>query len=86
MDHVIRHYDSCGKQCPDKMLKEPKLWSDFKKAIQGVQMDKEYEKAVQILVGANIIGSPAAWQLGKVNINNVSALIKKRAKYVEDRS
>ncbi|MBS5317334.1 MAG: N-acetylmuramoyl-L-alanine amidase [Clostridiales bacterium] len=85
-DKVIRHYDSCGKQCPAKMLREPKLWSDFKKSIQGVQMDKDYEKAVQTLVGANIIGSPAAWQLGKININNIPSLVKKMANYVEDRS
>ena len=33
-DRVIRHYDSCGKQCPAKMLKDRKIWDDFKKAIQ----------------------------------------------------
>lgn len=86
VDHVIRHYDSCGKQCPGKMIREPKLWTDFKKAIQGVQMDKDYEKAIQVLVGANIVGSPAAWQIDKININNVPSLIKKMAEYVEDRS
>lgn len=86
VDRVIRHYDSCGKQCPTNMIREPKLWTDFKKAIQGVQMDKDYEKAIQVLVGANIVGSPAAWQLDKININNVPPLIKKMAKYVEDRS
>lgn len=82
---VIRHYDSCGKQCPAKMLRETKIWTDFKKAIQGVQIDKDYEKAIQVLVEANIIGSPASWQLDKININNVPSLIKKMAKYVEDR-
>lgn len=84
-DRVIRHYDSCGKQCPAKMLREPKLWTDFKKAIQGVQIDKDYEKAIQVLVEANIIGSPATWQLDKINMNNVPSLVKKMAKYVEDR-
>ena len=74
-DKVIRHYDSCGKQCPAKMLREPKLWSDFKKAIQGVQMDKDYEKAVQNLVLEGIIGSPAAWT--SINLKNVPALISK---------
>ena len=84
-DNVIRHYDSCGKQCPAKMLREPKLWTDFKKAIQSIQKDSEYEKAIQVLVESNIIGSPAAWQLGKININNVPSLIKKMAKHIEDR-
>lgn len=46
----------------------------------------EYEKALETLVGANIVGSPAAWQLDKININNVPSLIKKMAKYVEGRS
>ena len=85
VNHVIRHHDSCGKQCPAKMLREPKLWIDFKKALQGIQKDEEYEKAVQMLVGINIIGSPAAWQLDKINVNNVPFLIKKMAKYVERR-
>lgn len=85
LDRVIRHYDSCGKQCPANMLREPKLWSDFKKSIQGIQMDAEYEKAVMTLVEANVIGSPAAWQLDKININNVPSLIKKMAKYVESK-
>ena len=75
VDRVIRHYDSCGKQCPANMLREPKLWSDFKKAIQGVQMDKDYEKAVQNLVLEGIIGSPSAWI--RINLNNVPALISK---------
>ena len=74
-DKVIRHYDSCGKQCPAKMLREPKIWTDFKKAIQGVRMDKEYEKAVQNLVLEGIIGSPAAWT--SINLKNVPALISK---------
>ncbi|MBU3811769.1 MAG: hypothetical protein H9893_08985 [Candidatus Niameybacter stercoravium] len=60
-DRVIRHYDSCGKRCPANMIREPEIWTDFKKAVQGMQKDKDYEKAVQILVDANIIGSPAAW-------------------------
>jgi N-acetylmuramoyl-L-alanine amidase len=75
VDRVIRHYDSCGKQCPAKMLREPKIWTDFKKAIQGIQMDKEYEKAVQNLVLEGIIGSPAAWT--SINLKNVPALISK---------
>lgn len=75
VDRVIRHYDSCGKQCPAKMLREPKLWTDFKKAIQGVQMDTVYEKAVQNLVLEGIIGSPAAWT--SINLKNVPALISK---------
>ena len=75
VDRVIRHYDSCGKQCPAKMLKESKIWTDFKKSIQGIQMDKEYEKAVQNLVLEGIIGSPAAWT--SINLKNVPALISK---------
>ena len=75
VDKVIRHYDSCGKQCPAKMLREPKIWSDFKKAIQGVQIDKEYEKAVHNLVLEGVIGSPAAWT--SINLKNVPALISK---------
>ena len=75
VDKVIRHYDSCGKQCPAKMLREPKLWTDFKKSIQGMQVDKEYEKAVHNLVLEGIIGSPAAWT--GINLKNVPALISK---------
>ena len=75
VDRVIRHYDSCGKQCPAKMLREPKLWTDFKKSIQGMQVDKEYEKAVQNLVLEGIIGSPAAWT--SINLKNVPVLISK---------
>ena len=57
------------------MLREPKIWLDFKKAIQGIQMDKDYEKAVQNLVLEGIIGSPAAWT--SINLKNVPALISK---------
>ena len=75
VDKVIRHYDSCGKQCPAKMLRDPKIWTDFKKAIQGVQMDTVYEKAVQNLVLEGIIGSPEAWT--SINLKNGPALISK---------
>lgn len=34
---VVRHYDASGKRCPRKMLDNPSLWTDFKKAIQGQQ-------------------------------------------------
>ncbi|MFR0781280.1 MAG: hypothetical protein ACLSH8_16995, partial [Zhenhengia sp.] len=72
---VIRHYDSCGKQCPAKMLREPKLWTAFLKSVQGERKDEEYEKAVQNLVLEGIIGSPAAWT--SINLKNVPALISK---------
>lgn len=45
---VIRHYDSCGKQCPAKMLREPKIWLDFKKAIQEKQETKPQAPGWQI--------------------------------------
>lgn len=32
-DRVIRHYDAKGKYCPRKMMDNPSLWEDFKKAI-----------------------------------------------------
>ena len=44
VDRVIRHYDSCGKQCPAKMLKEPKIWSDFKKALEKAEHKVEQQK------------------------------------------
>ena len=31
--NVIRHYDACLKDCPQKMLATPSLWTDFKKRI-----------------------------------------------------
>lgn len=37
-DHVVRHYDASGKQCPEIMLRFPELWDDFKKQI--TQPDK----------------------------------------------
>lgn len=44
VDRVIRHYDSCGKQCPAKMLKESKIWSDFKKALEKDEHKVEKQK------------------------------------------
>ena len=44
VDRVIRHYDSCGKQCPAKMLKEHKIWSDFKKALEKDEHKVEQQK------------------------------------------
>lgn len=32
-DKVVRHYDASGKHCPRKMMDNPQLWADFKKAI-----------------------------------------------------
>ena len=34
-DRVIRHYDAKGKYCPRKMMDNPSLWDNFKKAIVG---------------------------------------------------
>lgn len=31
--NVIRHYDASVKQCPNKMIKTPSLWDDFKNSI-----------------------------------------------------
>lgn len=44
VDRVIRHYDSCGKQCPAKMLKESKIWLDFKKALEKDEYKVEQQK------------------------------------------
>lgn len=43
-DKVIRHYDSCGKQCPAKMLRESKIWTDFKKALEKDEHKVEKQK------------------------------------------
>jgi len=32
-NNVIRHYDACKKDCPQKMLATPSLWVDFKARI-----------------------------------------------------
>ena len=33
VDHVVRHFDASGKNCPEVMLKFPFLWDDFKTQI-----------------------------------------------------
>ena len=41
---VIRHYDSCLKQCPAKMLKDPVVWDNFKKQLKEETEDYAVEK------------------------------------------
>lgn len=49
----------------------------------GKKEDNQYEKAVQELVLAGIVGSPAVWNnLEKVHVNNVKSLIIKMAAYL----
>ncbi len=34
-ERVIRHYDVCGKLCPEPWVRVPSEWQEFKKLIQG---------------------------------------------------
>lgn len=82
---VVRHYDWSKKNCP-RILNtrgDWKEWNDFHARITKKE-DDPYEKAVQELVLAGIIGSPAAWMnLEKVHVNNVKSLIIKMAAYTQ---
>lgn len=80
VDRVIRHYDSCRKHCPRKMIDNPKLWVDFKQALEPTsQLDKQYIKAVDNLVARGIISSPDLWKDETYSKNNVKSLIIKIA-------
>lgn len=41
LDHVVRHYDVTGKQCPAPFVETPTLWTDFKAALAAEQEDDE---------------------------------------------
>ena len=70
-DHVVRHYDASGKQCPEIMLRFPWLWDDFKeqisqpdKIIDGIYKDIEiYEERIETtryLASNNLVESKIA--------------------------
>lgn len=41
--NVIRHFDVTGKNCPEPMITNDKLWHDFKKKLEDIQDMKVYK-------------------------------------------
>lgn len=40
LDHVLRHYDVTGKDCPGPFVEQPGLWDDFKAAVAAEQEEE----------------------------------------------
>ena len=80
-ERVIRHFDVTGKLCPGVVgwnapSGSESAWKDFKVRIS----ESELDAAVDKLVKAGVINSPAYWKQGKgYSDANVVCLIKKVA-------
>ena len=90
-DRVIRHYDAKGKYCPCKMMDDPTLWDNFKKAIVGeVEKPKndnfntavyEFQKmAIKDGFTFPLFGADGQWGSECVSVAE-KAIIKKRLIY-----
>lgn len=42
IDHVVRHYDVTGKDCPAPMVTNPELWERFKNMLEDDEMRYKY--------------------------------------------
>lgn len=78
VSNVIRHFDSCGKNCPARMIKENR-WEWFKEQLKPTQATDAYITAINKLVARKVISSPDLWRDKKYNNNHVESLIIKVA-------
>lgn len=65
VDHVVRHYDVCGKDCPAPLVKDAAAWKCFKYNIKTpfkVKIKKEGTKAYSEIGGAVV----DRFKLGKI--------------------
>lgn len=76
-DKVIRHYDSCGKHCPRKMMDNNSLWDNFKAEIKENKIGNEYNKAIDVLSNKGIVSAPEIWKKETYTKDNVKSLIIK---------
>ena len=95
-DHVVRHYDASGKQCPEIMLRFPELWDDFKmqisqpdKIIDGIYNEVEvFEETIEItryLSSNNLVESKIV--LKKYNVSSfLWSLLKNYPLFVESQT
>jgi len=92
-DHVVRHYDASGKQCPEIMLRFSELWDDFKmqisqpdKIIDGiyneVEVFVENVETTRYLSSNNLVESKIA--LKKYNVSSfLWSLLKNYPMFVD---
>lgn len=48
IDHVLRHYDVTGKDCPAPMVSDTGLWTDFFAACKGDEIVKTYRYVTEM--------------------------------------
>jgi len=62
VENVLRHYDVCGKNCPEPFVRDAAQWVAFKKRLEEDEMEKTAVKisvngAVKTLEGYNVDGT-----------------------------
>ena len=81
---VYIHKDVTGKHCHAYFVNNPAAWKEFKESLKAPTLDPQHVANVKVLHEAGLIGQPEAWyQLDKVHVDNVKALIKKMAQYTK---
>lgn len=49
IDHVVRHYDVCGKRCPEPWVRDPAQWHSFKQRLIEEEIDMTVEEVKKLI-------------------------------------
>lgn len=49
INHIVRHYDVCGKNCPEPWVRDPAQWCDFKKRLVEEEIDMTVEQVKKLI-------------------------------------
>lgn len=61
-DHVLRHYDVTGKNCPAPFVKDRKAWQKFRKGLEEAEMTyAQFEAFMEQYLNELAHKEPAAW-------------------------
>lgn len=85
LDHVVQHNQWNGKDCPYTIRHTQGAWEAFIGMCKGeVSEESELDKAVDLLADHGILTAVDYWKGGSYSNENVIALIKSMAKYLEE--
>lgn len=77
---LIRHYDVTKKDCPHYYVKNTQAWLNLKNDVKAAMSteDKVLVGAVKEIIASGVKINDTSWNdIGKINLNNVPALLNK---------
>lgn len=84
LEHVVQHHRWNGKDCPRTLRHTAGAWERFlEQCGETSPADDPLRAAVDVLAAAGIMTAPDYWKAGNWSWENVAALIRAMAAYVE---